>query len=60
MAGTFIGQGIHLVIRNANDGDGVGVRPDVVFCEFHTLLLEILAAVAELFPFLLPFGDGVL
>lgn len=52
--------GTHLVIRHANDGDGIGVGPDIVFCELHALLLEILAAIAELFPLLLPFGDGIL
>jgi hypothetical protein len=49
----------YLVVRDTDDGNGICVDPDIILGEFHALLLEVLAAVAELFPILFPLGDGI-
>src|SRR6266576_2645714 len=48
----------YLVIRDADNGNGIGINPDIILCEIHALLLEVLAAIAELLPLLLPLGNG--
>ena len=44
----------YLVIGDADNGNGIGINPDIILSEIHALLLEVLAAVAELPPLLLP------
>jgi hypothetical protein len=50
----------YLVIGHANDGNGIGIDPNIILGKFHTFLLKILAAIAKLLPFLFPFCNGIL
>jgi len=49
----------YLVIGNADNRNGIRINPDIILCEIHALVLEVLTAVAELPPLLLPLGDGI-
>ncbi len=50
----------YLVVGDTDNRNSVGINPDIIFCEVHAILLEVLAAVAKLLPFLLPLGNGFL
>lgn len=49
----------YLVIGNTDNRNGIRINPDIILCEIHALVLEVLTAVAELLPLLLPLGDGI-
>jgi hypothetical protein len=49
----------YLVIGNTDNRNGIRINPDIILCEIHALVLEVLTAVAKLPPLLLPLGDGV-
>ena len=51
-------QKTYLVIGDADNGNSIGINPDIILCEIHAVLLEVLAAIAELLPLLLPLANG--
>lgn len=52
-------QETYRVISHTDRRDGVGIVPKVVFHEVHTFLFQVLTAITEGFPILLPFHDGL-
>ena len=52
-------QETYRVISYTDRRDGVGIVPKVVFHEVHTFLFQVLTAITERFPILLPFHDGL-
>jgi hypothetical protein len=49
----------YLVIGNTDNRNGIRIDPHVILCEIHAVFLEVLTAVTELLPLLLPLGDGI-
>jgi len=52
-------QETYRVIGHTNRRDGVGIVPKVVLHEVQTFLFQVLTAITERLPILLPFHDGL-